>query len=247
MKRYLAILALLPLLAMGGRQQGMGPGPGMPASAGGGGHAMTPVHTYSCGSTANFAGTTTCTITATTTGNSVLYAYSIDGGAAPTLISPTCTNLAQGIDTGANYDGWCLISNITPGTTSITLTYSSNYTVSSIFVAEVSGLVTSSAIDQNTAITLYDSSVTGSATNVTGAVTPTNANDAICGFVDNRTNTYTAGTLYTMLGTVNYSGTSSVAIDCRNVVGTSGTYNPGMTYLNNGVYSDVATAALKLQ
>jgi hypothetical protein len=39
MKRYLAILALLPLLAMGGRQQGMGPGPGMPASAGGGGYS----------------------------------------------------------------------------------------------------------------------------------------------------------------------------------------------------------------
>jgi hypothetical protein len=38
MKRYLAILVLLPLLAMGGRQQGMGPGPGMPASAGGGGY-----------------------------------------------------------------------------------------------------------------------------------------------------------------------------------------------------------------
>ena len=36
MKRYLAILVLLPLLAMGGRQQGMGPGPGMPASSGGG-------------------------------------------------------------------------------------------------------------------------------------------------------------------------------------------------------------------
>jgi len=39
MKRYLAILALLPLLAMGGRQQGMGPGPGMPASSGGGGYS----------------------------------------------------------------------------------------------------------------------------------------------------------------------------------------------------------------
>ena len=46
MKRYLAILALLPLLAMGGRQQGMGPGPGMPASAGGGGGPTLKGNTY---------------------------------------------------------------------------------------------------------------------------------------------------------------------------------------------------------
>ena len=45
-KKALVLLALLPLLAMGGRQQGMGPGPGMPASSGGG--SISPVGTPTC-------------------------------------------------------------------------------------------------------------------------------------------------------------------------------------------------------
>jgi hypothetical protein len=104
MKRYLAILALLPLLAMGGRQQGMGPGPGMPASAGGGGGTAS--YVQSCGYNLNNSTSQTsiaCSLTSVAAGDLITVCSTWLTSSQTITVSDGTSTLTNG---SAAYDGY---------------------------------------------------------------------------------------------------------------------------------------------
>jgi hypothetical protein len=153
----------------------------------------------------------------------------------------------------ATPDGlWTAIaSGVSTGTTSAVIsnpTYGGG--IYNCEVVEVSGLVTSSAQDGSpSGITGVPTPSYGSATNLTGSVTTSNANDVIVAFaeVDTYKNTFTPGTGYTLIPLSTYYGNATdliFAFEYQNVSST-GTYNPGMTWLYPEYYA-VGTAALKL-
>lgn len=233
----LKYLLILPLLFA------QNPGPALTgATASQAVAAFTVLHTYSCGSTANFVASTTCTITATTANSSLLVAYNIFAGAAAT-ISPACSASLTYVGT-SNNDGVsaCLISGVAAGTTSVTVTYNSTYTETSIFIAELGGLATSSALDASVGMV----QASNSTTQPTGSVTTTNANDVIFGIVGSLSlSANTLGTGYTLLGNSIYNTTSNTQIWIEyQVVSATGTYNPGVT--TGDVYSALGTMAVKL-
>jgi hypothetical protein len=249
MKRYLAILALLPLLAMGGRQQGMGPGPGMPASAGGGGgHSFALVHSPTlCGTASNFVNPITCTIPSTVAGNSVLIFYSFNPSAAlPTSYSPAATCVpTPGNGSSAWFTGLCIISNVSGGVTSVSIIPSNNYTSSSVMAVEVSGLVTSSPVDTSVGVTASLSNYAGASS--TGSVTPSNANDVIIGYAGEQgTGLVSVGSGFTVIGESSVYSTAPTWAEYK-VVSSTGTYPGSINQSVNFSVFNSGTVALKLQ
>jgi hypothetical protein len=84
----IAILVLLPLLAMGGRQQGMGPGPGMPASAGGG----------SCPFTDSFSGSGALSSSWATVSSLTSTGWSLIQSSGVVELSPVSSSYASAAD-----------------------------------------------------------------------------------------------------------------------------------------------------
>ena len=155
MKRYLAILVLLPLLAMGGRQQGMGPGPGMPASAGGGGNP-TLIQNINCFNT--------CSFSSITAGNTIVaFIYmvnpnddvSVSGNVSGTLTHASACSYS-------NMDAWYKTGS-TGGDTSITATSNHNYVYMVVFELH-------NATTFNSCATIYSS--TASAFSYGPSITP---------------------------------------------------------------------------
>lgn len=242
MKRLLLILVLLPLLGMGQRNMGLGHRRTVLAT----GHSFAIVHTPTiCGSITTFTPTITCTIPATTTGNSVL----IFGASVSNISSSSPAGVAIPTPASVSYSsmyGW-VISNISAGTTSVSITLNGNSDVGTIYVFEVSGLPTSSPND--TSVGVSQSSYGG--TTSTGSLNTAgyNANDVIFGYAAGDLGAWTMpGTGYTQVSNTNcYSTQTSYCLWVEyKVVTATGIYNPGVTQ-NNGNYFAIGTAALKLQ
>ncbi len=217
-------------------------------------HAMAVVGTpWLCGANSvSFINHVTCSGTATTTGDSLIVGCTETvaiSSTTPSSVALMAAAASNGSYVNANMFAG-LISNATAGTTSVTFTNgSSNYLTATCEVVEVSGLVLTSAQDVSPiGITNTGSYGTGSATNRTGAITTSNSNDVIIGFVatSSGTVTFTAGTGYTLIPKGTYSGGSlDFAFEYMNT-SAAGTYNPGMTWSPIGYYTP-GTAALKLQ
>jgi hypothetical protein len=241
-------LALSVLLTGMGGQQGelllVGQGATAPS---GGAHAMTVVnYNTPCGSTSgsNFS----CPITATTSGDSILLPCTIASGnfsssspASAPLITPQYGNALQ------------IISGITPGTTSISVTVAGGPNWSACQPIEVAGLVISSPLDAQSGWQ-YDGSNTGTATgNSDVAIATTNPNDACIGYaaVNPAGITFTDGTgtpgAFTSIATFTYSTNAlSQFLEFANL-SASGTCKAGFTFSGSSTYYWNATVALKLQ
>ena len=245
MKRYLAILVLLPLLAMGGRQQGMGPGPGMPASAGAS-HHFTVVQYGVCMSsgTGNAPWNTTCTLsTGLTAGDAILVVnpntanfYSTTNSLGTMTIFPT---------TFSNYGNAAIITGGTAGTTSFTVIGVGGYqssVVQTYGIAEVSGVNSAAPVEQKVGMANHYSIST-----TTGSVTTTGANDEVCGLVATVSgSTITTGTGYTALAFTGFTPASGIPFltECSTAIVGPGTYNPPVTGTGNNF--DEGTVAFTL-
>ncbi len=210
--------------------------------------AMNVVQTSSCGADQIAYGTNVCVLSPTQAGNSLLLGCLTNDTAITSTVPAsvplmTPTNIPG--DGGQIWTG--LVSGVSTGTTSVTFNgYTGNKLICE--AVEVSGLVTTSAQDGSA------SGITGVPTPTygasTGSVTTSNANDAIVAFamVDTYKNNFTAGTGYTLIPPPTYYGNATTwifAMEYQNVSST-GSYNPGMTWLYPEYYG-VGTVALKLQ
>lgn len=246
MRKLLVIFALLPLLAAGGGQQGMGPGPGMPASSGGG-HSFSVVQTQSpsvCTFSSASYPSYTCTMTGIASGDSVIGDCTTGNNpqSFSSLLSSTPSPVAL-IPWNTSYGGPFIASNITSGSYALTISpglYQGLFTCS---LAEVSGVVTSSPLDVYSGLN-SSSYGTGSATNETGSVTTTNANDEVCAVSSYASSalTYTPGTGYSTVVTTNLP-----YFECTtSTLSSTQTINPGLTWSSAGAIQ-MGTFALKLR
>ena len=247
MKRLIALLALLPLLAMGGGQNVM-TGNHRHVFAASGGHSFTLVHQTTGQLTGgNYVSSMTTALPSTAAGNTMLVLCNGNPSLTISSFSPAVTTVGTPITSSTNgaqgYVG--IIPNLSAGITSITVNFTIQYASISCQYDEISGVITSSPIDGTpSGMTQSSAYSTGNASSLTGSVTTTNANDAIIGCVEVATTvTFTAGTGYTLIPQT----FSSPGMVCEyKVVSSSGAYNPGMTWNSNYYYAS-ETFALELK
>lgn len=148
--------------------------------------------------------------------------------------------------TFGQFTGLYVSNTVTTGTTSVSITLSSSFVSTDCLISEVAGLAVTSPIDQSSGQT-YQGTTTGNATAFTGAVTSTNTNDVIIGMAEVfPVQTLNPGTGYATLGTIGAGSPFLSAIVVYQVVTSTGTYNPGVTWATSGP-SQTGTGALKLQ
>ena len=149
------------------------------------------------------------------------------------------------ITSGEPYDAVAyalIVPDVTTSSYTLTMNYGAYTQPHTCSIYEVSGVATSSPVDVYSAVTRSGYG-TGSATNITGSVTTTNANDEICGVSTDAPLPLTPGTGYYSAG----SQTNTPYLECGTaVLSSTQTVNPGLTWAV-ATYTQVATFALKLQ
>lgn len=192
-------------------------------------HAFTSVRAWTCSKGTGTGTTINCTASAGfTTGDAVIFI-------APICITVNCLASAVSSGTltiwpGTAYTGYGQVQNgivtgITPGATSFTITIGSEYTAYTFPAEEVSGVNSASPVGAQVGMT--QSYTHPSAT---GSVSPSGSGAwEVCGFVSNDANsmTITAGTGYGAFLTI--GGTSPALMECSTSPLAAGTYNPGVT------------------
>jgi hypothetical protein len=244
MKRLFAILILLPLLGMGNGQYTVPQWSQNPQAAAG--HSFSALHTYTGTGLCGASGLVVSGLTATSAGS----AFFINEYAGATVTFST-TPASNTVATPEASNTALLIPpvNLSTGTTSITLACSNQYATIIYIISEFAGLKTAGTLDPGSGSAFASICGSGgSATNCTGSITTTNANDVIgaaCWATSNL-NTYTAGTNETMLGQV--SPSYSIALEYKTAITTTTvTYNPGLTYTPAYSVPKCVTWAFELQ
>jgi hypothetical protein len=239
MKKLIALLALLPLLAMGGGQNVItGNHRHVFAAAS---HHFNVVQYGTCSQPGLCPDTTnTCT-----------FSSGIASGDSVFIVDPyghiTSTTNSLGtltwFPTFVTYGRMGIITGGTGGTSSFTVPPVPGCVAghSYLGIAEVSGINSSAPVEISVGMTgKYGNS--GS----TGSVTTTGANDEICGLAISGTgSTFASGTGYTALSFTGITGSYPFILECTTAIAGPGTYNPTVT-LAPGNNFDEGTVAFTL-
>ena len=239
MKRLIALLALLPLLAMGWGQTIM-TGNHRHVFAGAS-HHFTVVQYGTCSQPGLCPDTTnTCT-----------FSSGIASGDSVVVVNPSSKNLTSTTNslgtlnwfptTFVTYGRMGIITGGTAGTTTFTVPPVPGCVAGHAYlgIAEVSGINSSAPVETSVGMTeSYSSSWT------TGSVTTSGANDEICGLVIGQGPTYTPGAGYSALAFTGFTGNYPFLLECKTAIAGPGTYNPAATSV--GGLNDNGTVAFTL-
>lgn len=187
--------------------------------------------------------TYTCTLTGIVSGDSVIGICTTGNGSISfSTLSSTPSPVAL-IPWNTSYGGPFIASNVTTGTYALTYAPGLYHGTFYCSLAEVSGIVTSSPLDVYSGVNQSAAYGTGSATNQTGSVITTNANDEVCAVGYFQGNSpYSPGTGYATV--VNTNGPY---IECgSSILSSTQTVNPGLVWTGS-TYMQEGTFALKLQ
>ena len=236
----IVIIALLtPLIQSGGDKSNV-------EGSGGGSHSFTAVQSWTCTNTGGGgSGSTLITCTALSglgSGNTIIFVVPVVGGCCSVISAPskgTLTLWPATPDTGYGQYQNGVITGISGGTTSFTITGGTRFSTTTYYAEEVSGVSSTGTVATSAGFADNFSAPAG-----TGSVTVSGGGAwEICGFISNDDGAavYTVGAGYTSL--ILLSGAQGFELECSTAVKTAGTYNPGITATNDTfTYGTVAFA-----